>query len=285
VLWNGTFVDAAHLAVLALAMGFLLHEVGLLALGHVAMLLVGAYAFGSVALGRMSEPAAVVFVAAASAALALTALRVRDDIFAIVGLAGAEGARYLAIGLPPLTGGSLGLGPFARSAWWSDGGSIIAPVAVLVAALLYWIVARSRLGLAFGAVRDSELLAEARGLRPGVWRFMAVAVTGVVAAGGGALQAGWFGFVSPDLGSLDVGLQAASAALLGAAFWRQGQPLRAISGILAGALMIAALPPLLRATLWGGADLAILRKALFGILLYAAVHPRSPLVQAVTRPV
>jgi branched-chain amino acid transport system permease protein len=281
VIWTPILVDAVHLAILALAIGFLVHETGLLPLGYTAMVLVGAYAFGAAAMSAISVWTTPIIVVLASVVLALPALRVREYVFAVVGLASAEAIRLLAIAVPEVTGGPLGLGPFPRSPVWVDSALVVPLASLVAAAALYVLGACGRVGLTLGLIRDDQLLAEASGVCPGVDRMLAAAIGGAVAAGVGALQAGWYAFVSPELGAFDVSLQAVAVALLGGGFWRQGQPGKAIAGILFGSLLIAAIPPTLRSVLPGNADLAVLRKALFGVFLYAAIHPRSPLARAI----
>ena len=59
-------IDWLHLFVLTIAIGLLLHEAGLISLGHAGMLLGGAYAFGLAAMGTASFAAAGAAVVAAA---------------------------------------------------------------------------------------------------------------------------------------------------------------------------------------------------------------------------
>jgi branched-chain amino acid transport system permease protein len=277
MLWLQVGVDMIHLAIVALAVGFLLHEVGLLSLGHSACVMTGAYALVGVALDHFTVVEGLGMLLVVPILLALTTLRVREDVFAVVALAIAEGLRHLAIGLPDVTGGALGLGPLPPGGPSPASGALIGALILSTTVLGYLLIARSRIGLALGTIRDSQLLAAAHGTRVGIWRFVATVLTGLIAAASGALQSSWFGFASPELGALDIYLQAVAAALLGTFAWRQGRPHRVIAGILLGAMVVVGVPALLRELLAGAAELAMLRKAIFGLLLLLVVSPGSPL--------
>lgn len=278
-------IDWAHLSILTLAIGFLLHEVGMLSLGHAGLLLTGAYCWALWARGDLSLVSALSAAAVFLLLMALTSLRVQDDIFAVVTLALAEALRFFVLGAYELTGGSVGLGPVPRSDWVasSHGAQLLALVTGTVVVSVAVLLLARWPGVVLGSIRDGELLSQGIGINTGLTRFMAFALTGVVAEVVGGLQVAYFGVATPQMGELDVSLQSVAAAMLAWPMWRQGRPGRSAIGFLLGAGAITIAPPLLRQLIREGVDVAVLRQALFGALLFGLVHPRSPFSRLLER--
>lgn len=268
-------VDWLHLWLLTTAQGLLLHELGLTSLGLAAMLLTGAYAFGLLAMGVVGVTGVFIGVLVIAALSSAAVLRVQGDIFAVITLAFCQIMHRIAVGAVDLTGGSLGLGPLRRySIMATDGNAVvIAAVCVALIAVAYWWVGRSTLGVVLGGIRDDELYARAVGHRARVLQLLAVIAAGVAAALVGALAAGYFGLVTPQMGLLDVSLRALAAAMLARPFWQQGRPLLTLAGYAVAAGLLVIVPPFLRACLPAVGE-AVLRQALFGMILYVLVHPR-----------
>jgi branched-chain amino acid transport system permease protein len=278
-------IDWAHLAILTMAVGILLHELGMLSLGHAGALLTGAYCWAFWARGDFSIIGSLMIGGAVLVIMSLTALRVQDDIFAVVTLALSESVRLFSLGATDLTGGSVGLGPIPRGDWVASmGGSQWLGVGtVLVLGCISVVTLRRWPGVVLGSIRDSERLTQGIGVRTRRVRFTVVALTGAAAALAGALQVAYFGLATPTMGALDISLQAVASAMLAWPLWRQNYPLRSLVGFLLGSAIIVILPPLIRYTIQGGFDVAVVRQALFGALLYVLVHPRSPLSRLLGR--
>lgn len=272
-------IDWVHLAILAMAVGFLLHEVGMLSLGHSGLVLTGAYCTALFVLHKLSLPAALGIALLLLALMSLTALKVKEDIFAVVTLAIAEMMRLLTVGAAGYTGGTLGLGPIPRHAWIASStgsqffatGTLLVSAAIAAGVLKYWP------GLILGSVRDGELLAQGFGLRTRLIRTLAVVASGCAALLVGVLQVQYYGLASPRMGSLDVSLQALAAAMIAWPLWQQGRPARALVGFIGGSFLLVLIPPILRLVLSEGADVATIRQGMFGLLLYVLVHPKLAL--------
>lgn len=278
MIWSQILIDSTHLWILALAYGFLLHELGILTLGHSGLLLAGAYGYALVAIGQWRLEGGLALVAAVVTLLGLSALRVRGDIFTVLSFAFAESLRYLALGLISVTGGANGLGPIDRPPWLANDGSALT-TALCVAGLgvaAYVVFASGRWGMRAGSLRDDELLARAYGVSSQPIKFLAVAATGLVVSIVGMLQVAYFGLAVPRLGNIDVSLQSIAAAMLALPLWRHGRPWSTVLGLACGAVVLTILPPLLRSLWNAGPDVAVLRQFAFGGALYALVHPRSP---------
>jgi ABC-type branched-subunit amino acid transport system permease subunit len=269
-------LDWLHLFVFTVAVGMLLHEVGLISLGLTGTLLGGAYAVALASLGHLPPSLGVLAVSLLATAQAAAALRVRQEVFAVVTLAGAIILHRTVVAAVPWTGGSLGLGPLPRPDWLAadEGALAVGAGTAGLVAVAYLAAGHSTVFLRLGAIRDHELSAEMRRIAVGWWRAGAVLVAGVVGALVGSLQAMYFGLVTPQLGVLDVSLQALAAAMLARPAWRQGRPGMALVGYAITSAVLTLMPVLLRQLLPGSVQEALLRQALFGSVLYALAHPR-----------
>jgi branched-chain amino acid transport system permease protein len=275
VVLSQVLIDCLHLFLLTAALGMLLMEVGLISLGHAGMLLVGAYACGFAVQGSLSLGSALLMVFSASALFAIPVIRVRTDVFAVITLAFSQIAHRVCIAAVPWTGGALGLGPLQRPSWVSGdwGAIVLGTVGALFAAVCYWIAMDSTFGLVLGAGRDDNLATQACGFATNWRRYVVVASTGICAAMVGVLQTGYFGLATPQMGTLEISLQALAAAILVRPVWRQGKPIRALAGYAISSATVVFVPALLRQILPGGIEEAILRRLLFGFVLYLLVHP------------
>jgi len=271
-------VDWSHLSLLSLAVGFMIFEVGIISLGHAGTLLLGAYCLALLSLGELGWFSVMCLLLGIHIALALSAVRVRDSVFALTSLAFSEAIRFAALGAWDITRGSIGLGPIPSS-WLSTdlGAATAGVVAVGIVGAVYVFLVRGWPGLILGAMRDDELVARGQGFKIAPTRFFVVALSGSVAALLGALQVTYYGSAYPSMGRLEVSLMALATVMIASPVWRQGRPVRTVLGLLGGAVTIACLPPLLRWMLPGSVDVALLRQVLFGSLLYLLVHPGKPL--------
>jgi len=279
MVWGQIAIDWAHLAILTMAVGILLHELGMLSLGHAGVLLTGAYCWAFWARGDLSLFGSVAIGGFVLIIMSLTALRVQDDIFAVVTLALGEALRFFTLGAADLTGGSVGLGPIPRSDWVASmrGSQSLGFAAVLAVGWISVVTLRRWPGVVLGSIRDAELLTQGMGIRTRRIRFTVVTLSCTAAVLAGALQVAYYGLATPNMGALDISLQAVAAAMLAWPLWRQNRPIRSTFGFLLGSAIVVLLPPLLRQLVHGGVDVAVVRQALFGTLLYGLVHPRSPL--------
>ena len=269
-------VDWTQLAVLSLSVAYLRFELGVVSAGQAAAAMLGAYALGLYWTGALNLWAALGAIILLALALASIAARVQNEVFTVVSLVLAEGLRFAAIAAKELTEGTAGLGPVPRPSFLSsDAGALAAGLlAILVILLGTWWASRRWMGLLLGTVRDNSLAASSVGIPVGLVRFLAVLASISAGASAGALQVMYFGFVTPQIGRVDVSLQALAAALLSAWAWKQGRPLRSAAAVLLAAFLLVAIPVLLRWTLPGQVDAAGARQAIFGLALFAMVHPR-----------
>ena len=78
---------------------------------------------------------------------------------------------------------------------------------VLIAALvilLFWLILRSRVGLAFAAIRENETEARAAGIDPVRYRLFAFVVSAYFSGVAGALEIHHLGYITPEIFSVDI---------------------------------------------------------------------------------
>ncbi len=252
-------------SILAVSLNLLTGEAGQVSLGQAAFFAIGAYTSALVAI-RMNLPFVVCLVLSAVIAgvftgvFGLLALRVREDFLVFTTI----GVNFLVVALFQnfkVFGGTLGLVgmPFAEI-----GGKVLTPLmfAVAVALLLALVcigallLRRTWLGTGFTALREDEQAARMVGIPTRAFKVFAFAISGVVAGLGGGLYAFYLGSVFPQNFNFLISIQVMAMLVLGG--------LGTLRGAVVGALILTALPELLR-------PLADYRYTIFGAVLVLVV--------------
>jgi len=209
------FTHALLLASLALAWNFL-GVSGSISLGHAAFFGVGAYASALLSLDQALSPWITIPIAGLLATglgliMGLICRRLRGAYFALATLAFVEVPRVITDNWDALTRGSLGLVgisglPTLRLGdWYVDFGSSITAsyYLVLVYSLaLLGIVAfvfRSNMGLAFQAIREEEIAAEAVGIQTNRYRLFCLLISAFFTGISGACYAHLVRYIEPSL--------------------------------------------------------------------------------------
>ncbi|MEZ7848864.1 MAG: ABC transporter ATP-binding protein [Polaromonas sp.] len=311
-------VDMALLYVLlALGLNIVVGYAGLLDLGYVAFFAVGAYLFallGSPHLAEAFPAIAVAFpdglhlpiwivipLAAALAGLfglllGAPTLKLRGDYLAIVTLGFGEIIRVFLNNLDRpinLTNGPKGISQIDGVTFFGVPlnrpldvfGFEIASVSlyyyfflalVIVSVVICHRMENSRIGRAWMAVREDEIAAKAMGINTRNLKLLAFGMGATFGGVSGAMFAAFQGFVSPESFSLMESVMIVAMVVLGG--------IGHLPGVIVGALLLAALPEVLRhvagplqAMTGGRIDAAILRQllialAMIGIML---MRPRG----------
>lgn len=263
-----------HLAVLAalnvlIVNGLaLINRCGQLSLGHAAFVAVGAYVSVLAAM-QWGWPFAVAALSGALAAALLAGLlgwvilRLRGVYFVLVTFAFGELARLVLLDGASWSGGANGIAgiPAAsllgfefdtRARFYG-----LALAAALLSCLGLWWLFRRPVGHAIDAVCDNPALAESTGLNVHRLQLLSFVAGCVLAALGGALQARYIGFVSPESFNTSVSVAFVIMLVIGG---RQS-----VWGPLVGALVLTPLPELFRGAVqtqhvfYGAALILILR--------------------------
>jgi len=183
-------------------------------LGHAAFFGIGAYASTLIAAKSGVTPYITIFLGAAVAAfigilIGLTCVRLKEWFLAMVTFGFAIIVQTITVSLlAPVTGGWDGI-PSAR---------LLSPeipfyqqieyysiLAITIGSIiLIWYIMRSRIGLAFSAIRENELEARASGVDPVRYRLLAFGISAYLAGVAGALQIHHVGYITPEIFGVDL---------------------------------------------------------------------------------
>jgi branched-chain amino acid transport system permease protein len=301
-------VDVALLYVLlALGLNVVVGYAGLLDLGYVAFYAVGAYMFDLLASPHLLDtfpalaamfptglhmplwvvlPLAALLAGVMGALLGAPTLKLRGDYLAIVTLGFGEIIRIFMNNLDHpvnLTNGPRGIGsidpvtvfghPLSKPL---DFGFITLPsvtlyyylfmVLVVISVIVCHRLAHSRVGRAWMAIREDELAAKAMGIHTRNMKLLAFGLGATFGGVAGCMFASFQSFVSPESFSLMESVMIVAMVVLGG--------IGHLPGVILGALLLAALPEVLRyvagplqALTDGRIDAAILRQLLIALAM------------------
>ncbi len=182
-------------------------------LGHAAFLGIGAYASTLIAIQSGISPFITIFLGATVAAfigvlIGLTCVRLKEWFLAMVTFGFAIIVQALTVSvLAPMTGGWDGIASPRLVSPSIPGYQLIEYYAIFVitiaSLIAIWYIMKSRLGLAFLAIRENELEARAAGVDPVRYRLIAFAMSSYLAGIAGALQIHHIGYITPELYGVD----------------------------------------------------------------------------------
>jgi branched-chain amino acid transport system permease protein len=292
---------------LALGLNIVVGYAGLLDLGYVAFYAVGAYMFALLASPHLLDvfpaltvwfpdglhmplwvvvPLAAVLAGLMGVLLGAPTLKLRGDYLAIVTLGFGEIIRIFMNNLDQpinLTNGPRGIGGIDPVTVWGhplsrplDLGFITLPSVTLyyylflllvgVSVLICHRLAHSRIGRAWMAIREDELAAKAMGIHTRNMKLLAFGLGATFGGVSGCMFASFQGFVSPESFSLMESVMIVAMVVLGG--------IGHLPGVILGALLLAALPEVLRyvaaplqAMTDGRLDASILRQLLIALAM------------------
>ncbi len=315
--WVRILALALLYVLLALGLNVVVGYAGLLDLGYVAFYAVGAYMFALMASPHLFEnfewiaalfpqglhtpiwivvPMAALLAGIAGVILGFPVLRLRGDYLAIVTLGFGEIIRVFMNNLEHpvnITNGPRGLDridsmrifgfDFGRGI--EIGGFAIPSVTlyyylflflVVVSVLVCWRLETSRIGRAWMAIREDEIAAKAMGINTRNMKLLAFAMGATFGGVAGSMFAAFQGFVSPESFALMESIMIVAMVVLGG--------IGHIPGVILGAVLLAALPEVLRYVAGplqqmtdGRLDAAILRQLLIATAMISIMllRPRG----------
>jgi branched-chain amino acid transport system permease protein len=299
---------------LALGLNLVVGYAGLLDLGYVAFYAVGAYMYALLASPHLIEnfewiakvftsglhtpiwlvvPLGALLAGAAGVLLGTPVLKLRGDYLAIVTLGFGEIIRVFVNNLEQpvnITNGPRGLDRIdAMNFLGFDFGKTkhLGDFAIPSVTLYYWLflglvvfsvvicyrLERSRIGRAWMAIREDEIAAKAMGINTRNMKLLAFGMGATFGGVSGSMFAAFQGFVSPESFALQESVMIVAMIVLGG--------LGHIPGVIVGALMLSALPEVLRyvagplQNMTGGRlDSAILRQLLIALAMIGIMLSR-----------
>lgn len=257
--------------VLALSYDLVVGHVGALSLAHPAFFGIGAYTGALLAVNTNAPVLAVFLVGAATSSI--LALVIGIPSFSLGGHSFAIGTLGFALiveliarnwidvtrgpmgipGIPKPVIGIPGLGEW-RMTILTDFYYVMV-ILVVLGIGFYVLITASRVGRAFRAVREDEVLAAATGIDPRRYKMLAFVIGAAMAGVLGVFYAYWFSLVSPELLNISQTIILLIIVFLGG----RGNLL----GIILAALLVTAVPEFLRIT-------PQLRLVLYGVVLLLA---------------
>lgn len=194
-------------------------------LGHAAFFGLGAYASTLIAAQSGISPFITIFLGAAVAAfigilIGLTCVRLKEWFLAMVTFGFAIIVQTLTVSvLAPMTGGWDGISSPRLVSPSIMGYQLIEYYAILIITVAsiaaIWYIMKSRIGLAFLAIRENELEARAAGIDPVRYRLLAFAMSAYLAGVAGALQIHHIGYITPELYGVDNSFWPVTYVILG----------------------------------------------------------------------
>jgi branched-chain amino acid transport system permease protein len=277
--WVRILALALLYVLLALGLNIVVGYAGLLDLGYVAFYAVGAYMYALLASPHLMEnfewiaqwfpgglhtpiwaviPLAAVIAAIAGVLLGTPVLKLRGDYLAIVTLGFGEIIRVFLNNLEHpvnITNGPRGLDRIdSMNLFGLDfgkgieiGGFAIPSVTlyyylflalVVFSVLICYRLETSRIGRAWMAIREDEIAAKAMGINTRNMKLLAFGMGASFGGVSGAMFASFQGFVSPESFSLMESVMIVAMVVLGG--------IGHIPGVILGAVLLAALPEVLR---------------------------------------
>lgn len=250
-------------SILALSLNMIVGFAGLVSLGHAAFFGIGAYASGLMTIHGIGFVAAFplsgLLTANFGLLLALPALRVKDDYLAIVTLGfgiivvlvlmnleitgGPDGL----VGIPPVS--LFGMPLYSKPGLLGLTAGVLAVMIVSVYTLKH-----SRVGRAWAAIRDNDVIAMFMGINIYYYKTLAFIISSFWAGLAGSLYAHYTAYINPQTFGLHTSIQILAMVVLGG--------IGSIMGSLLGATLLVLLPELLR-------PLASYQDLLYGALLVA----------------
>jgi branched-chain amino acid transport system permease protein len=308
-------IDIALLYVLlALGLNIVVGYAGLLDLGYVAFYAVGAYMFGLLASPQLSDhfeffknafpnglhtpwwvviPLGALLAAGAGVLLGAPTLKLRGDYLAIVTLGFGEIVRVFMNNLDApinITNGPKGIAQIddmnifglnlgrSHELFGFDIPKVtnyyyLFLVLVLISVVICYRLERSRIGRAWMAIREDEVAAKAMGINTRNLKLLAFGMGATFGGVAGAMFATFQGFISPESFSLQESTMIVAMVVLGG--------LGHLPGVIVGALLLAALPEVLRYVAGplqqmtdGRLDASILRQLLIAVAMIGIMLAR-----------
>jgi branched-chain amino acid transport system permease protein len=247
------FIDVAVLTgiyiILALALNVVVGFTGLLNLGFVAYYAIGAYSFAllNTRLGLgfwTATPLSVLITTIAGFVFAAPALRLKGDYLALVTLGFGEIVRITLNNWDSFTKGPNGISGIDAPAFF---GVSLASLSSFYYLVLFFVVLAvvvikrvhaSKIGRAWETLREDEIAASAMGIRITLYKLYSVSFGAFWAGLAGCLFASKMRFISPESFTFMESVLILSMVILGG--------LGSIAGVIVGAVILVALPEVLR---------------------------------------
>lgn len=207
---------------MSLSFNLVVGYTGMLNLGHVGLMAIGAYA-SAILVKSVEIPFPLAMLGAAvlamvvASALAIPARKIRGDYYALVTLGFMFVVFAVLVNWEAVTRGTLGIPGIPRPEGFTSNTRFLVLSAALTATVFWFLdrLVHSPFGRVLEAVRDDEEVAQAMGKPVFKLKVIAMAVSGFVVGIAGALLAHFIQFISPNMFWLELLVWALAGMMIG----------------------------------------------------------------------
>lgn len=176
---------------------------GMLSLGNVAFLALGAYIYAILLVKLGLSPwlgmlIAIGFTTLMGIGLAFPSFKLRGPFLGVTTMGFGEIVRILLLNLEPITGGAYGLSGYANllpNSQWIYYLMLVTIVLVVIGAQR---ICKSKLGLVLNSIKEDEVAAEVIGIDVKRAKLVAFALSAMLGGLSGVFLANLMGYISPD---------------------------------------------------------------------------------------
>ncbi len=248
--------NVALYSLLGIGLNVVVGYAGLLDLGYVAFFATGAYLYALIAAPEYGGgfdigtsfwlvlPMAMLIAGLVGAALGVPVLRLRGDYLAIVTLGFGEIIRIMVNNEKGITNGPVGVFSIPKPDFFEKPLSgpyelyYLVIAGCFIAAFAAERILDSRVGRAWEAIREDEDVAAGMGVDTTFYKLLAFAIGAAIGGAGGVIYAAKQSAVFPTDFNLDVSINVLALVIIGG--------MGNVRGILLGAILLIALPEVLR---------------------------------------
>jgi branched-chain amino acid transport system permease protein len=273
-----SYVVLAEIYVLvALSTNVLVGVIGIFSLSQAAIFGIGAYTVAILTTRGIVPFEAAIAIAALicitiNILAALPSLRVSGDYFVVTSFGIQLLASAVFLNLIWVTGGPMGIAgvppPIIFGVSFADPRSflLLSTTAVVIAAIIFWLVMRSPFGRLMNAIREDEVAVAAAGKYVLGAKVSAAGLAGFYAGAAGGLFAGFMSFIDPSMFDLEASILFVTMVILGGT--------RSLWGAILGAFILLGIPQVLQYIDIPTSIAAPTREMLYGLLLIVFVMYR-----------
>lgn len=258
-------------AILSISTNLMVGIIGIFSVAQAAIMGIGAYVYALCALKGLdfatSAAIAIMVCAVFNILTSLPSLRLAGDYFVVTSFGIQIVASAVFINWTDVTNGATGIfgipAPtmFGFSADTAPEFIVISTIALVIAALIYWLMMRSVYGRMLNAIRLDEIAAAAAGRDVLRAKLGVAAVSGALAAMGGVLFASYLSYIDPTSFEIHVSVLFLTMLVVGGA--------RTLIGSILGPFVILAIPQLLALIELPASIMGPMRQLLYGVILVA----------------
>lgn len=237
-------------SILGLSLNLVTGYTGQVSIGHAGFCAIGGYtsALLNVTFGMnfvLCAICAMIVAGIFGFLLGAPTLRLSGTYLTIATLGFGEIIRMLALNWEKLTGGPLGVSNIMRPVIFGfqlttfNGGFFYLSVfLLLVVSMFIYSIIRSKMGRAFMAIRDDELVATLMGIEVTKYKVISFVISAMIAGLGGSFYVHMVRFIDPNTFNFDISILIISIVILGG--------MGTMRGIFLGSILLISFPEVLR---------------------------------------